>query len=216
MPQRYVKRRAIASGLLVVLVLTGAGAVAASFYYDSVPVPHLEDLRPAQPQADTAQLAPQVRQAFVAAVDGDFYQRRSALHASPITLGCVTAITRDRTLDSDGSWRGRVMAGKLENRYTLDEVLGCYLNSVEFAPGVVGVEAAARAFTGHPAATLTTAEAVLLAGRLPPLGGAPIGEQEAAERKGEIVQRMLQHGWLTEAEARRFGVLAAPPTDRPG
>lgn len=215
MPRRYVKRRAIASGLLVVLALTGAGAVAASFYYDSVPAPHLEDFRPGYAQVALGQLAPQVREAFVAAVDPEFYERRSALHASPITLGCVAAITHDAVIDSDGSWRGRVLASKLEDRYTLEEVLGCYLNSAEFAPGVVGLAAAAKSFAGHEAPSLTTAEAVLLAGRLAPFGAAPHSEQEAAARKPEIVLAMLAHGWLTEAEVKQLGVLTATTTGQP-
>ncbi|MDI1461809.1 transglycosylase domain-containing protein [Catellatospora sp. KI3] len=215
LPRRYVKRRAIAGGLLGVLALTGAGAVAASFYYDSVPVPHLEDFRPANPQVNIALMSPQARLAFVAAVDGDFYEQRSPLHASPITLGCLAAMIRDRSVDSDGSWRGRIMADKLEARYSRNEILGCYLNSAEFAPGVVGVASAVHDLTDHEPATLTTAEAVLLAGRLSPLGGAAIGEQEAAQRKGEIVQRMVQHGWLTDAEAHALGFFNPDPTGRP-
>ncbi|WP_212834348.1 transglycosylase domain-containing protein [Catellatospora sp. TT07R-123] len=214
LPRRYAKRKAIAGGLLVVLALTGAGAVAASFFYDSVPVPHLEDFRPGYPQAAVGRMEDQVRWAFVAAVDEEFYAQRSPLHASPITLGCVAALTQDRSLDGDGSWRGRVMADKLEARNSRDEVLGCYLNTAEFATGVVGVEAAAIAFTGHDAAQLTTGEAVLLAGRLAPFGAPPHSEQEAAARKGEIVTTMVRQRWLDPSEAAQLGVMIAT-SDRP-
>ncbi|HYZ32674.1 MAG TPA: monofunctional biosynthetic peptidoglycan transglycosylase [Crenalkalicoccus sp.] len=46
-------------------------------------------------------------------------------------------------------------------------VLEVYLNIVEFGPGIYGVEAAARAFFGKPAAALTSAEAARLAAVLP-------------------------------------------------
>ncbi|WP_337881628.1 monofunctional biosynthetic peptidoglycan transglycosylase [Rheinheimera sp.] len=73
-------------------------------------------------------------------------------------------------------WSGRSWLRKgLESGFTVlielvwgkQRILEVYLNSVEFGPGIYGVEAAARHFFGKSAARLSRQEAALLAAVLP-------------------------------------------------
>src|SRR5258706_4103075 len=65
--------------------------------------------------------------------------------------------------------REAVMAWKLDDRYTKDQILGFYLNTVPFGRGAYGIEAAAQTFFGKtanrnapPATQVTVAEAMVL------------------------------------------------------
>ena len=53
----------------------------------------------------------------------------------------------------------------MEDKYTKDEILGRYLNTVYFGRGAYGIEAAAKAYFGKPTAMdLTVEESIMLAG----------------------------------------------------
>ena len=54
---------------------------------------------------------------------------------------------------------------KLADKYTKDEILGFYLNTVYFGRGAYGVEAAAQAYFGRNSAMeLTVEESIMLPG----------------------------------------------------
>jgi len=74
--------------------------------------------------------------------------------------------------------------------------LALYLNQVEFAPGVYGVEAAARHWFGEPAAALTAEEAARLAALLPaPLAYTP-DDAHVRRQARRILTRIDQLGPL--------------------
>ncbi|HUZ63612.1 MAG TPA: monofunctional biosynthetic peptidoglycan transglycosylase [Acetobacteraceae bacterium] len=77
-------------------------------------------------------------------------------------------------------------------------VLEVYLNSIEFGPGIFGVEAAARAFFHEPAAALTAAEAARLAAVLPdPLRWSAARPDAYVRRRSRIIAaRVGQLGML--------------------
>ena len=56
------------------------------------------------------------------------------------------------------------LAWQLEQRWTKDQILTAYLNTVYFGNGAYGVQQASRVYFGHSASTLNPAEAALLAG----------------------------------------------------
>ena len=73
-------------------------------------------------------------------------------------------------------WQGRswfrkglelVFTGLIELTWGKERILEVYLNSVEFGPGVFGVEAAAQKFFKRPASKLSRHQAALLAAVLP-------------------------------------------------
>ena len=62
--------------------------------------------------------------------------------------------------------REALMAVKLENVYTKDQILEQYLNTVYFGHGAYGVQAAAETYFGVPAGQLTVLQSATLAGVL--------------------------------------------------
>jgi monofunctional biosynthetic peptidoglycan transglycosylase len=63
--------------------------------------------------------------------------------------------------------REAVLTWQLERTLSKRRILECYLNVVEFGPGVYGAEAASRRYFGKPAAELNEDEAARLAAGLP-------------------------------------------------
>ena len=96
-----------------------------------------------------------------------------------------------------------VLAFKLETVVSKDKILEDYLNTIYFGRGAYGIDAAARAYFGVPAAELTLAQSAMLASIIKSPGGlAP--EENLAGLKARwtyVLDGMVQQGWITEAEA---------------
>ena len=92
----------------------------------------------------------------------------------------------------------------LEQRFTKDEILELYLNRVYFGGGTFGVEAAARHYFGRSARLVTLPQAALLAGLLKaPSRYAPTRSVSlASTRLDDVLQNMVEAGFLSEEEAR--------------
>lgn len=56
-----------------------------------------------------------------------------------------------------------ILALKLENKYSKDEILEMYLNRIPYGSNIFGVEVASQKFFGKPAVELTLAESAILA-----------------------------------------------------
>lgn len=89
-------------------------------------------------------------------------------------------------------------AYQLERRFTKQEILELYLNSVYFGHNTYGVEAASRFFFGHSATENTPAEAVMLVIQLAGSGlYSPITQPQAAKnRQREILNQMVSAGHI--------------------
>ncbi|HCF51315.1 MAG TPA: penicillin-binding protein, partial [Syntrophomonas sp.] len=74
----------------------------------------------------------------------------------------------------------------LERKYSKDEILALYCNSIYFGQGATGIEVAARTFFGKEARQLTVPESTLLAG-LPnyPSGFDPYVHPDRAKARQE-------------------------------
>lgn len=95
------------------------------------------------------------------------------------------------------------IAMAIENRYTKDEILEMYLNSVHYGEGTFGIEDAADTYFGKHPRDLTLAESAMLIGVLPaPSAYSPIsGDPElAVNRQTEVLNRMVRNDYITEAE----------------
>ncbi|MEU7870563.1 transglycosylase domain-containing protein [Dactylosporangium sp. NPDC049140] len=105
--------------------------------------------------------------------------------------------------------REAVIALKLNQQYSKDEIMTMYLNIVYFGRGAYGVEAAAQAYFAKPAKDLKTNEAMLLAGLVKnPEGsgnGSPfdpnIDKAQAQDRFNYIKGQMVQLDFVKAAEA---------------
>ncbi|PZO09008.1 MAG: penicillin-binding protein 1C [Lysobacteraceae bacterium] len=101
-----------------------------------------------------------------------------------------------------GKLRQSLRALQLEWRYSKDEILSLYLNHAPFGGTIVGVEAASWAYLGKPAASLSQAEAALLA-VLPqaPSRLRPDRHPEAARAaRDKVLARMATLGAWTQAQ----------------
>ncbi len=96
------------------------------------------------------------------------------------------------------------LAWQLEQKWSKDEILTAYLNTIYFGNGAYGVERAARTYFGHSAAKLTLPEAALLAGipEDPTLYDPVAHPQTARERRAVVLELMLQQHVITPAEFR--------------
>jgi monofunctional biosynthetic peptidoglycan transglycosylase len=114
-------------------------------------------------------------------------------------------------------WPGRTFIRKgleawfallIEVFWTKERILEVYLNVAEFGPGLYGVPAASRVYFYKTPATLTDAEAALLAAVLPNPHRLDAGRPSAyvRERQRWIVrhmQRMHRESWLTRISQER-------------
>jgi 1A family penicillin-binding protein len=110
-----------------------------------------------------------------------------------------TLLTNDRSIVRKiHEW---VLAIKLEQRYTKEEILALYFNNTPYGGTLYGVEAASRAYFGKSAKEVSDAEAAYLAA-LPqaPTYYSPYGNNRNAldARKNQVLERMLKLGYLTE------------------
>lgn len=91
---------------------------------------------------------------------------------------------------------------ELERRYSKDEILTRYCNSIYFGHGAYGLEVAARTFFNKNARDLSVEESALLAGlpNAPSLYDPYVNPQAAKQRQRVVLQRMWEEGYITEAE----------------
>ena len=110
-------------------------------------------------------------------------------------------LTNDKTISRKlKEW---VLAVKLEQTMSKDEILGWYLNEIPYGGNVYGIEEAAQAFFDTSAKDLTLAEAAYLAA-IPkaPTFYSPYGLNRAKleERKNLVLERMRALNFITESE----------------
>ncbi len=97
-----------------------------------------------------------------------------------------------------------VMAYKLEQVYTKDEILEMYLNYIYFGHGAYGIEAAAKTYFGISAKSLTLSQAALLAGIIKgPSHYAPhIDMQKSIQRRNLVLSCMHDQGMISDSQEK--------------
>ncbi len=185
-----------------------------------------------------ADMPPYLPKAFLAAEDRRFYSHNGVdlvgiLRAFEIDLGhgrvvqggstITQQIARNIFLNGDQNLRRKlqeaVLAWRIEQIMSKDEILELYLNRTYFGEGAYGVEAAAQTYFGKSAKALNLQESALLAA-LPkaPSRLDPTNDLDAAvARERVVLGEMRAQGWITaQAQAQ---AIAAPPVlapEKPG
>jgi penicillin-binding protein 1A len=169
-----------------------------------------------------------MKQAIVATEDKRFYQHRAIdirglaravwndARGRPVQGGStITQQFVKNTLTGNErsvfrKLKEAALAWQLEQKWSKDEILTAYLNTVYFGNGAYGVERAARTYFGHSAAKLTLPEAALLAGipEDPTLYDPVAHPKIAASRRAVVLTLMEQQKVITPAAYRN--ALAAP------
>ena len=164
-----------------------------------------------------------LKQAIIAAEDSTFYDhvglepRRiiSALladiransyvqGASTITQQVVRSylLTNEKTLAR--KLREIVLALRIEQALTKEQILNLYLDRIYLGSGAYGVQAASFRYFGKECRELELSEMALLAGLAPaPTRYSPLNDFTAAKRRQwYVLSRMVSEGYITDAEAR--------------
>jgi len=91
---------------------------------------------------------------------------------------------------------------QLERKYSKDEILAMYCNTIYFGQGAYGIEAAAWTFFAKSAHDLTLAESALLAGlpQWPSRYDPYKNPDEARKRQAVVLKRMLEEKMINENE----------------
>jgi penicillin-binding protein 1A len=163
-----------------------------------------------------------VKLAILAAEDAGFYEHEGLNYAgiaramvvnlrarstrqggSTITQQVVKVLllgTHERTLSR--KIREALLARRLEQELSKDEILEAYLNNVYFGHGRYGIEEAARDDFGKNAKDLTIAQAALIAGRIAnPRDFHPRTSMTAAlGRRAYVLDQMHLKGFLDDAQ----------------
>lgn len=174
-----------------------------------------------QVNVDIGEISPYFLNGIIAIEDKSFYQHhgidisgiiRAAwinIKAREIVAGGST-ITQQTAktlfLSNDRTWTRKLKelyyTLLMENKYSKDEILTMYCNSIYFGQGAYGVELAARIYFAKSAQDLSLAQAALLAG-LPqgPSYYDPYERPDAAKKRQEqVLQRMLDEGMISAGE----------------
>ncbi len=110
-----------------------------------------------------------------------------------------------------------LLAVKLNQRYTKDEILAKYLNTIYFGHGAYGVQAAAQTYFDKDASQLTALESATLAGLIREPSSYDPGDPDnydiALGRRNYVLDRMVEEGYLG---AERADELRVRPLRTPG
>ncbi|WP_119289794.1 penicillin-binding protein 1A [Azohydromonas sediminis] len=170
-----------------------------------------------------AQIPLVMRHAVLAVEDARFYE-----HEGVDILGIVRAglanvgeaksqggstitmqVARNFYLSSEKTFTRKIyeilLALKIETQLSKDQILEVYMNQIFLGQRAYGFAAAAQTYFGKPLAELTTAEAALLAGlpKAPSAYNPFANPQRALQRQRYILDRMLEVGFIDEAEHAR-------------
>src|SRR5450631_3392485 len=161
-------------------------------------------------------------QAFVAAEDSNFYSHkgidylgilRAAVKnvismrkkegASTITQQVTKSMLLTPEKKFSRKIKEAILATRMEEKLTKDEILYLYLNQIYLGGGAYGVQAAAEIYFGKNVEQLNLAEMAMLAG-LPkaPNSYSPIKHlDKARERQAYVLDRMVKEAYITPVEA---------------
>ena len=170
-----------------------------------------------------------MRLAMIAAEDAEFYSHSgldyaavvraaySNIRSGSFSQGFSTItqqVVKNLILTPERTIRRKVqevlLAFRLEDRLSKDEILTLYLNEVYFGGNRYGIEAASQYYFGHSASQLDLPEAALLAGiiqspeRYQPYRHA----EEALARREYVLGQMWENGFIEESTYR--SALEAP------
>jgi membrane peptidoglycan carboxypeptidase len=107
-----------------------------------------------------------------------------------------------------------VLADRLQQKYSKNQILDAYLNTVYLGSGAYGMEAAANVFFDEDVSKLTLPQAALLAGNIQsPSRYDPISDPTAARiRRSEVLARMVKEHSISQAQADAADVSPLPTT----
>ncbi|MEM9543232.1 MAG: penicillin-binding protein 1A [Cyanobacteria bacterium P01_E01_bin.42] len=168
------------------------------------------------------EIAPELKRAVLAIEDSHFYLhdginpnsigrallvnwRRGAVveGGSTVTMQLVKNLFLSRQRTISRKLAEAVLAIRVEQIFTKDQVLEMYLNNIYWGHNSYGAETAAQSYFGKSAKDLNLAESAMMAGLIQaPEDYSPfIDYKETKRRQSLVLQRMQTLGWITAQEA---------------
>lgn len=166
--------------------------------------------------------SPHLKRAILAIEDSHFYQHHG-INPSSIVRALLVNLDRGHTAEGGSTLTMQlvknifltpertisrkvaeaVLALRLEQTLSKDEILEMYLNQVYWGHNNYGAATAARSYFNKSAADLTLAEAAMMAGLVQaPEDYSPfVNYKEAKRRQALVLKRMADMEWITPAEA---------------
>lgn len=95
-------------------------------------------------------------------------------------------------------WNEVLLASKIEQKYSKDQIMAMYLNQIYFGEGAWGIKRAAEVYYGKPVEQLSVAESALLAGlvKAPSVLSPYKRPEQALERRNVVLSLMKDQGYL--------------------
>jgi len=208
---------------LTTVVVDRAGRPIGEFFEERRRLVRLEDL------------PPHVVQAFIAAEDDTFFEHSGIDYASivraawsnlraggEIRQGASTItqqLVKSMLLSPERTWRRKVremlLARRMEQRFTKEQILHLYLNQIYFGSGAYGVAEAARTYFGKDVGAIDVGEAALIAGlpKAPSRYSPLLHPARAEKRRRYVLGRMRDEGVIDAATYD--AAVASPPALRP-
>ena len=181
-------------------------------------------------------ISPDLKRAVIAIEDSNFYEHRGinfssvgravlanyrsggvSEGASTITMQLVKNLflTTERTLTR--KLAEAVLAIRVEQVFTKDEILEIYLNNIYWGHNNYGVQTAAESYFNKSATDLNLAEATVMAGLIqaPEQYSPFISYKATKNRQSSVVDRMATLGWMPSEEAaktKKEPLLVGKPT----
>jgi penicillin-binding protein 1A len=102
--------------------------------------------------------------------------------------------------------REAIIAYRLEQIYSKEEILTIYLNTVPFGEGLFGIEVAAERFFSKPPSDLTVPEAAVLVGMLKAnnVFNPRLHPDKSVERRNVVIDQMIKQKFITKEEGEKF------------
>ncbi len=202
------------SNSLATEVYSADGVLLGKYYYENRSNSSFEEI----PKA--------MKSALIATEDERFYEHSGidfkALFRAIITLGTdgggstitqqlaknlfTTKVSNNKVVRVFQKFKEWITAVKLERRYTKDEILNLYLNTVQFSENSYGVKSAARTYFNKIPDSLTIDEGAMLVGMLKgsTLYNPKRNPENAIARRNVVLGQMEKYGFLTHAEYLKY------------
>lgn len=167
---------------------------------------------------ESEDISPELKQAVLAIEDSHFYQHqgvnpasigrallvnwesgRVVEGASTITMQLVKNVFLSPERAFSRKLAEAVLALRVEQVFSKDEILEMYLNTIYWGHNNYGVETAAKSYFQKSASELNLAEATMMAGLIqaPEQYSPFINYAETKRRQAVVINRMEELGWIT-------------------
>lgn len=136
------------------------------------------------------------------AVFNVFVKGDSSYGGSTITQQLVKNITKDNERTNSRKVREIIRAVVLESKFTKDQILELYMNSIYLSQGVHGIQAASYVYFGKPVRDLSLAECATIAGitQYPSTYDPIINPENNRKKRITVLQKMHELGYISNEE----------------